>query len=811
MPTIADKPPAVCQEAQNLLAVIDAILNTWQQLEVAWQPALLAELYEQLHAMTRQSALCGYTTVSVTTRPLEVRLQQLQQRGKPANQQERADILRHLQQLYHAVQADQAVQALRPQIISHTHRRLIYLLEEDPKTINNLSLQLELHGYLVKTIYKLESLPHLLKQQSPVALISNLTLNGVALAGSQLVRSLRREFKYKFPVIFLSNRDDMNTRLAAVRAQGDAYFPRPFDMQKLLEKLDTLTDECQREAYRVLIIDDTGRSNQYAKCLEQAEMHVQLLDEPMELLETLRQFNPSLLLINTRMASINGLELATVVRHEYAYAHLPIVFFAQAFDQTLRRAAMQGIADDFLGANISAARLLSTIINRIKNSQQRTENKREKTHRDELTGFYNRHYLLAHLELVCKHTDALHYVILLYLSLDNYRDIDRMMGLVASDALVVDSTHLLRQNTDKRDILARLNDNVFVIISTHRTLQQAQQLAEQLRQNIAQHQVQVAGQQISATCSIGLSVYQSQQSHTEQVLMQAAEACANAEQNGGNQIGLHDSIQSLPLNQSQQEEWHKTLQQALEKDHFYLVFQPVASLHGAEIAYYDVLLRLGKPGTADQIPAAEFMPMAAREKLLPQIDRWVIAHALEYLKQQQAAGNHVNFFLRITPDSIADDKLALWIREHLAQHKLPRQSLIFDLSKVAIKDCLRRAEHFCRAIKALGCRCALRDFDDKADSRQIFAALPIDFVKIHGELVQNLSSNANHLKAIQYIVNKVHSEQKTVIAPFVEDASSLSLLWHHQVDYIAGKFVQAPGLQMDYDFGEGEETLSDGA
>jgi len=286
--------------------------------------------------------------------------------------------------------------------------------------------------------------------------------------------------------------------------------------------------------------------------------------------------------------------------------------------------------------------------------------------------------------------------------------------------------------------------------------------------------------------------------------MQAAEACSKADKRGGNQISLHNSVQTLHLNQTQQEQWRRTLLQALKQDHFYLVFQPIASLHGAEIAYYDVLLRLAKPGTADQIPAAEFMPMAARERLLPQIDRWVIAHAFEYLKQQQKAGHLVNFFLRITPDSIADDKLALWIREHLAKYNLPRKALIFDLSKNAIKDSLRRAEHFCRAVKALGCRCALRDFDDKIDSRQIFSLLPVDFIKIRGELVQNLSSNANNLKAIQYIVNKVHSEQKTVIAPFVEDASSLSLLWHHQVDYIAGKFVQAPGQQMDYDFGEGE-------
>jgi len=490
-----DKATSIDQKAQNLLVVIEAIIDIWQQLDEDWQPVLLAQVYEQLHTVTREAALYGYTTVSVTTRPLEVRLQQLQQRGKQADQQERADILRHLQQLKQAVQADEAVQALRPQIISHTHRRLIYLIEENKKLINDLSLQLELHGYLVKAVFNLETLPQLLKQQPPVALIISINLNGIRLAGPQLVGTLRREFQQNFPVIFLSSRDDMSTRLAAVRAQGDAYFSRPIDLQKLLEKLDTLTDELKREAYRILIIDDTGRySNKYAQCLRQAEMRVEILDEPMELLEKLRQFNPALLLINTRMASINGLELATVVRHEYEYAHLPIVFFAQAFDQTLRRAAMQGIADDFLGENISAERLLTTVINRIKSSQQRNENKHEKTHRDDLTGLYNRHYLLAHLELVCKHADALHYVILIYLSLDNYRDIDHMMGLIASDALVVDSARLLREGTDKRDILARLNDNVFVIISTHRTLQQAQSLAEQLRETIAQHQVQLAGQ-----------------------------------------------------------------------------------------------------------------------------------------------------------------------------------------------------------------------------------------------------------------------------------------------------------------------------
>ncbi|MCP4695333.1 MAG: EAL domain-containing protein, partial [Gammaproteobacteria bacterium] len=590
-------------------------------------------------------------------------------------------------------------------------------------------------------------------------------------------------------------------RTAAISANGDAFFTKPFDIKALVEKLRELTLVEAPETYRVLIIDDTGKyAFRYATILQQAGMNVKVLSEPMRIMETLDKFPPALALINTQFQNLSGLELAMLIRQQEKYVQLPMVFFAQQFDQTLRRAVMQGVGDDYLNESVSSGQLVETVVSRIQSAEQRNDRQGKSEHRDWRSGLYNRKYFLVQLELANKRTDAAHPPAVMHISLDNYRGLSKIMGLTVTDAVVMDTARLLQEQINKQDLLARYDDSVFVILSYNRSLENVQSLAESIRASLEQHVVKLSGQSIVSTCSIGAAIYNKKVSHLKQLLADAESVCHNAGNEGGNRVCFHNYVQAKHLEEEHQSYWHEVILLALKNDTFYLVYQPIANLHGQARSYYDILLRLHGDQGEEGILATKFLSIAEQSKLILQVDRWVIKQATASLAEQYRNGQRPHFFIRISRASLSDDTLLPWIQERLTELDIPSNAIVFDISQTAIHECLEDAQRFVSGIKKAGCSFALRDFDDEPQAYRLLKLLDVDFIKVQRDLVLGLTDNTDNSEAIQAIVENSHKQSKTVIAPFVENANSLNLLWCHQVDYIVGHFVQAPCQRLDYDF-----------
>ncbi|MCP4696276.1 MAG: EAL domain-containing protein [Gammaproteobacteria bacterium] len=681
-------------------------------------------------------------------------------------------------------------------------RKLVYLVENDTDVADDLVPKLSQQGYEVQVFNQVKGLPRTVNQAPPVALIMDVMLTVGRLAGLRVILNIQKDRNIPLPVIFTSAHADMTSRLAAVRANGDAYFTKPINVQNLLGRLNELTTVNVEPPPRILIVDDTGKyANGFSKILRKAEMQVAILDDPMRVMDILAKFSPALVLINTQLSALSGLELAMVIRQQERNVLLPIVFFAQAFDQTLRRAAMHGIADDFLGETVSEKQLLSTVRYCMTTAEQR--NGRFVGNRDPMTGLYNRHYLLAHLDLATSNKDEPHPLAVLCINLDNYHGIDNIMGLAASDTVIMDSARLLHKQIVKRDLLAHFSENVFVIVSYNRPLADVRKLAESIRNTLEHHVVEVAGQHILTTCSIGIGLYCQAEAGPKQALADAGTACAEAAKQGGNRIQLHDSVQALKIDQERQDYWRKAICQAIEKDEFYLAFQPIASLHGEVHEYYDVLLRMHNERIGENILASDFLPTAEKSNLIMEVDHWVIERAVSRLAKEHSEERHIQFFVRIAGISVCDPTLLNWMRTCMGKVNLAADTLILDLSQPAIHEHLKDAQRFVSLIKSMGCRFSIREFDGKPNSYQLLELLQPDFIKIDGDLIRGLADNSNNLRAIQSIVDEVHSQGSTVIAPFVEDVTSLNLLWNHKADYIAGDFVQAPAENLDYDFSGG--------
>ncbi len=695
----------------------------------------------------------------------------------------------------HSVTQEVLPAVARPQ----APQKLIYLVERDKSLTDELSLQLQQRGYQVRVFHQLKTLPKMVLQSPPLAIIIEVMLNdGGDWTAPKVVLSLQKNRPKPLPVFFISSRVDMTARLVAARANGHAYFDKPLNINALIEKLDQLTALAEREAYRILIVDDTGKyADKYAKILQQVNMRVLILRDPMKILDALPKAQPSLVLINAQLLGLNALELATVIRQQEKSSHLPVVFVAQQLEN-LRQVAQRGVVDDFLSGFEESEQVVTTVTNCINTAERYLAQFRELLNRDLLTGLYNRRYLLARLELA-KQMDTSHPLTVLYIHLDCLHSSGKLIALSENDAVIIDTARLLRDQVNPQDLLARLNDRVFVILSVNRTLEEVKEFAEAIQLLLEQRVVKVNNVNLLTTCSIGIGLYQ-QQTNAQQALLDADLACTQARIQS--QTGTHVQLHQTVLEETHKDDKKQLIHSALRNNQLYLAYQPVVSVHGESQEYYDVLLRMHSHLNGEGILPTELIFLAEQSDLILQIDRWVISQTIAGALERYQQNQEVHFFVRLSGASLSDPKLLPWLQKSLTGQAVPPEAIIFDVPETIVNQRLKDTQHFMSYIKAIGCRFALRDFDDKPETFQLLNTLAVDFVKIKGSLVRNLKEVEN-LKAVQTIIKTVHRQDKLVIAPFVEDAECLSLLWQNDVDYIAGYFVQAPGNQMNYDFAAG--------
>lgn len=182
------------------------------------------------------------------------------------------------------------------------------------------------------------------------------------IGGIHFMEQIQRELKQLAKVIFISVHDTLQYRLGAVRAGGIAYFTKPINSTELIDQLDLITASQVQEPFRIMIVEDSSISlTYYSVVLEQAEMHIKALLDPMKLLEALNNFNPDLILMDLYLPGCNGIELAKVVRQMDGFQNIPIVHLVNENDLNTQSDVINFRGGDFLIKPISPMQLVQLL------------------------------------------------------------------------------------------------------------------------------------------------------------------------------------------------------------------------------------------------------------------------------------------------------------------------------------------------------------------------------------------------------------------------------------------------------------------
>lgn len=415
---------------------------------------------------------------------------------------------------------------------------------------------------------------------------------------------------------------------------------------------------------------------------------------------------------------------------------------------------------------------------------------------DTLTGLHNRSYFQSELERVIPRiARSGAECALLYLDLDQFKYVNDTLGHAAGDRLLRECTEVLRKNIREGDLLARFGGDEFTILLYNIEHENAVPVAENIRHMFEHYQFVDSGKTINVTCSIGLTMIDSETGTADAALSQADLACNISKSQGRNCVHEYSQEDSAQHSMAEDMGWVALVKDAILNDRFNLLYQPIVTVQSGEIHGYEVLLRL-PTDDGQSIKPGGFIPAAERFGLIQNIDRWAVEHSMDYLAKLHSDNIQTQFSINLSGRAVEDTELLRMIQSILNNTGLNPASLLFEITETAAIANLQAARKFIGKLKDLGCRMALDDFGSGFCSFTYLKHLPVDSLKIDGAFVQCLA-NAKVDQAMVQSMNQVaHALGKTTIAEFVENKQTFTLLQQYGVDYAQGHFIGKPSSRL---------------
>lgn len=447
--------------------------------------------------------------------------------------------------------------------------------------------------------------------------------------------------------------------------------------------------------------------------------------------------------------------------------------------------------------------LLSTGID-ITENKQLEKNLSWLADHDSLTSLFNRRRFESELK------DALDWsqrhqatAALLYIDLDNFKDVNDSCGHHAGDIILRNVANSLQKLTDEIDssahqVTARLGGDEFAIIVRNIDEEGIHILSRRILDALFQIRHNQSEIRFQLSCSIGVIMFPEEPCTLDEVLSNADFAMYQAKLLGRNQFYMFDPDDSYREQLHHRILWREKLEAALSEKRFVLHYQPILDISTRTISHYETLVRMiDEEGSI--ISPGLFINVAERLGLIQQLDHFILDSAIAKQGELQARGLDITLAINLSPRAFDNPDLINNIRSAINQFNARAENLIFEITETAAVTDMSAAEKIMTQIQHLGCRFALDDFGIGFSSFYYLRELPVDYVKIDGSFVNDLPNNSDNEVLVRALSEVAIGFNKLSVAEFVDSLQTLNILSEAKVNYAQGYFIGKPSEKIPVD------------
>jgi diguanylate cyclase (GGDEF)-like protein/PAS domain S-box-containing protein len=423
---------------------------------------------------------------------------------------------------------------------------------------------------------------------------------------------------------------------------------------------------------------------------------------------------------------------------------------------------------------------------------------------DALTGLVNRREFERRLgELIETARGKGREHALMFLDLDNFKAVNDTCGHSAGDELLRQLTAVMLSRMRGSDTLARLGGDEFGALLESCPMDQGLRIAHAMRETVREFRFVWENKTFNLGVSLGLVPIDSNAGDAGEVLALADACCYEAKNKGRDRVQVYRRQDADGGGRHSELQLVSQINRAFEMGEFRLYRQrivPLAQNAGLQ-PYYEVLVRM-VDRTGALVPATGFMPAAERYNLLTSIERWVFSALVEHLHREWQSGaiphqpapdgSRGFYAVNLSGASINDKSFPEFLKNLLTRYELPHGLLCFEITETTAISNLNKAADLIHELKGMGYRFALDDFGTGLSSFAYLKYLPVDYLKIAGMFVKDMTEDAMDAAIVEAINRISHILGIQTVAESVETAESLERVRALKVDFAQGYYIAQP-------------------
>lgn len=237
----------------------------------------------------------------------------------------------------------------------------------------------------------------------------------------------------------------------------------------------------------------------------------------------------------------------------------------------------------------------------------------------------------------------------------------------------------------------------------------------------------------------------------------------------------------------------RRLRDALDRNEFVLYCQPILALGGAtRFPLGEALVRL-REEEKSLLPPGDFLPVFEHYRMMPQLDRWVVRKAVQFLAHP---GRLPSLTVNVSGQTLNDVSFARFVERELAEHRISPGSLLFEVDETDLLMHLDAAVRFSTAHKAIGVPMLVDGFGRRSASFASITRFKPLYVKIDGAITRKLLTSEVAKRKMGALLTISRALKLSLVAEFVEDQDVLMRLKALGVGYAQGFGIHEP-LPLD--------------
>ena len=431
--------------------------------------------------------------------------------------------------------------------------------------------------------------------------------------------------------------------------------------------------------------------------------------------------------------------------------------------------------------------------------RKRAEQQMEyQSYHDSLTGLANRRLFQEHLTLALALAQRKRRpVAVLFLDLDHFKVVNDSLGHTLGDRLLLEIASRLRASVREGDVVARVGGDEFTIVLQElEKKEDAASMAQRVLRIVAEP-IDIEGQRLYITASIGITVYPDDGEDGETLLKNADNAMYRAKAVGRNCYEM--STQELSRSMQERLTLESGLHQAMERNEFEVYYQPQIDIRTMRIVGMEALLRWRHPERGLMSPGS-FLSVAEERGFIVLIGDWVLRTALHQARAFRDLGfPDFRVAVNLSARQFRELSLVDGIESAIRQARIEPECLELEITESVAMENVDLTFKVLERLRRSGVSIAIDDFGMGHSSLSYLKRFPIDCLKIDRNFVEDLPDRFEDAAIVRSVIELAQGLNLRVVAEGVETKPQLDFLKEHGCREVQGFYfgfpVPAPQFQ----------------